>query len=239
VVGVSDFCDWPPEAARLPSVGSYVNPSLEAVVSLRPGLVVAAFGTRRSSLARLEALGIDVQRLDPRTVGETITSLADVARRCGAPEAGEPLAARLAMRLVRVRQAVAGARRPKVFLQLGPGELFTAGRGSLQDDLIREAGGVNVAGRVPGPYPRLSLEQVLALAPEVILIVTDDAAAFERERRGWLARPLPAARTGAVFALPMDPVQRPGPRLIDGLEMTAALLHPECFQPERLTGMSL
>lgn len=229
VVGVSDFCDWPPEVCRLPSVGSYANPSLEAVVSLEPDLVLAAFGTRRSSLERLKGLGIEVRGLHPRTVQEAIASLGQVARWCGSPGVERELAASLTERLEAVRAAVRGAPRPRVFIQLYPGELYTTGARSLQGDLIHEAGGVNVAEGITLPYPRLSLEQVLALAPEVILIVTDDVAAFERERRRWLALPLPAAKSGAVHRLPIDLVQRPGPRMLSGLELVAARLHPERF----------
>jgi iron complex transport system substrate-binding protein len=233
LVGVSDFCDWPPEAAGLPSVGSYVNPSLEAVAGLRPDLVLAAFGTRRSSLDRLRALGIEVRVCDPHSVAEALCSFGQIARWCGSPGAEAEVVAALASRLDAVRSAVAGRPRRRVFLQLGPGDLFSAGAGSLQDDLIREAGGLNVAGQIHHPYPRLGLEQVLALAPEAVFIVTDDGAAFDREKRRWLALPLPAARTGAIYRLPNDPVQRPGPRLLDGLALMATLLHPECFEGGR------
>ncbi len=234
VVGVTSFCDWPPAAAeKMPSVGSYVNPSLEAALALRPDLALAAFGTRRAALDRLRSEGVEVRLCDPRTVEEAVASLSEVARWCGEPRAGEGLAQRLRARLEAVRGAVAGAPRPRVFLQLGCGSLFSAASGSLQGDLVHEAGGFNVAAAVRGPYPRLSLEQVLALAPEVILVVTDDAAGFEGEKKNWLAQPVPAARARRIFALPVDPVQRPGPRLLSGLERVAALLHPERFISER------
>ena len=231
VVGVSDFCDWPPEARRLPSVGSFINPSLEAVAALRPDLcVVAASGVKRSSLERLRELGIDVRTCEAKTVVGMIDGVARLAGWCGVPEAGERLSGELVARLEGVRAAVAGLRRPRVFLQLSCGSLYTAGGGSLQGDLIAEAGGVNVAAAIPGPYPRLSLEQVLTLAPDVILVACDDAAAFNRERRRWLALPIPAAHTGAVYRLRVDTIQRPGPRLLEGLELVAATLHPGCLR---------
>lgn len=231
LVAVSDYCDWPPEAARLPSVGSYANPSLEAVLALQPDLVVAAFGTRRSALARLAAVGVPVRLSDPRTVEQSIEALGEMAGWCGAPGAADELAAGLRERLARVRAAVRGAPKPRVYFQLYPGELASAGEGSLQGDLIREAGGLNVAAGVAWPYPRLSLEHVLAQAPEVVIVATDDCAAFEAEKRRWLAQPLPAARTGSVFRLPAGPLLQPGPRLVEGLELLAARLHPERFPP--------
>ncbi|MFH0810758.1 MAG: helical backbone metal receptor [Pseudomonadota bacterium] len=230
LAGVTDYCNCPPEVSRLPTVGSYVNPSLEACAALRPDVAIAAFGTRKASLRRLRVLGVEVRVSDPHTVEQAVASLANVARWCGAPGAERRLAAQLAARLAAVRRAVAGRHRPRVLLQLGCGSLYTAGAGSLQDDLIREAGGRNVAGCLAGPYLRLSLELLLALRPEVILIVVEDPEAFAAERRRWLALPLPAARGGAIYAVPLDPLQRPGPRLLDGLELTASLLHHQAIK---------
>jgi iron complex transport system substrate-binding protein len=131
--------------------------------------------------------------------------------------------------LARVRNLASQARsRPRVFFQIGVSPLVSAGSHTLIDELIATAGGINVAAGGP-PYPRFSQEQVLALRPEVIIITTmEREGLFEQVKAGWQRWvQLPAVRQGRIHLIDSDLVDRPGPRLFDGLELVFRLLHPD------------
>ncbi len=230
LVGVDRHSDFPPEARNLPRVGSYIHPDVERVVALRPDLVLAVQdGTPPHLLARLRYVGLSVHVADPRTLEGVIAAVLEVGNRVGAPEAARKLAGNLSRRLDRVKSLAARARRrPRVFFQLGVAPLVAAGSATFIDELITTAGGVNVAAG-GSPYPRFSQEQVLALRPQVIIITTmEREGLFEEVKAGWERWPqLPAAREGRIHLIDSDLVDRPGPRLFDGLEQVFRLLHPD------------
>jgi iron complex transport system substrate-binding protein len=231
MVAVDRHSDFPPAVRTLPRVGTYIHPDVERVAALRPDLVLAVKdGTPPHLLARLRYLGIRVYVADPRTLEDVIATVAEVGHQVGAPEAAGELAADLRRRLTRIRTLAARARsQPRVFFQLGVAPIVSAGSRTLIDEMIATAGGRNVAADSANPYPRFSREQVLALRPEVILITTmERQGLFEQVRTGWERWPqLPAAREGRIHLINSDLVDRPGPRLFEGLEAVFRLLHPD------------
>jgi iron complex transport system substrate-binding protein len=124
--------------------------------------------------------------------------------------------------------------RPKVFLQIGDAPIVTVGRNSFGDDLIRLAGGENVAGKEREMYPRWGMEEILRRSPEVILISSmnprGDYAKVIQEWSRWTV--IPAIKNGRIHLIDSDLIDRPSPRLIDGLEEIARLLHPERFKKQ-------
>lgn len=230
LVGVDRHSDYPPQVQGLPRVGSYIHPDVERVVALKPDLVLAVRdGTPPHLLARLQYVGIPVHVVDPRTLEGVIATLLEVGNRLGVHEATRALAEDLGRRLARIRNLASQARsRPRVFFQIGVSPLVSAGSHTLIDELIATAGGINVAAGGP-PYPRFSQEQVLALRPEVIIITTmEREGLFEQVKAGWQRWvQLPAVRQGRIHLIDSDLVDRPGPRLFDGLELVFRLLHPD------------
>jgi len=230
VVGVTTYCDYPPEARERPKIGGFANPSVEAIVALEPDLVLVspAAGNRDSALAA-RAAGVRLEIVPAETLADTYDAIRAVAALCGVPARGEALAAAIRERIARVSARVAEAPRvPALFcLQIDP--LIAAGRGTLPAELMELAGAINVVDAER--YPVVGIESILARAPEVILQsrmdTTDpdaDAVAVEYWNR-WTS--IPAVRDGRVFVFDGTTSLRAGPRVADAVELLARSLHPE------------
>jgi iron complex transport system substrate-binding protein len=230
LVGVEQFSDYPPAAGALPKVGSYKMPDLERIVALQPDLCLAIKdGNPPHVLERLRGLGIPVYVVDPRNLPGVIATIDEIGHLLGAGDQARELGAALNRRYQRIKDLAAQvAHRPRVFFQIGISPIVSAGSHTFLDELIATAGGLNLAaGQVP--YPRFSQEQILALQPEVIIITSmARGGAFEQVKAGWERwETMPAARHHRIFLIDSDLVDRPAPRLLDGLEMLFRLIHPE------------
>ena len=231
LVGVCAQCDHPPEVARIPRVGGYLTPSVEVVLATRPDLVIAVPSPgNREAVRALERVGVRMLVVHDRTLADLWTSIAQVADALGVPGAGERLVGDVAGRLDAVRTRVAGLAPRRVLVVVGHNPLIAVGGDNLQDELVTLAGGVNVAADAGATWPTLSLELVVARAPEVIV-----DAAMGSEATGealFQALPnVPAVRAGRVVRLAGDTLLRAGPRVPDAAAALAAAIHPEAFQP--------
>jgi len=230
VVGVSRFCDFPAEVAQRPRVGGFNDPSLEAVLALRPTLVTGARGpANRGIVERLAAQGIDAYFPPDGSLADVRASIRGLGARVARSAEAEAVVARLDAQLAGVAAALAGARRPRVLLVFGRRPLSVAGPGTFADEMLRAAGAENVV--TSGPvYPTIGVERVLALAPEVILeagMAAGGDADFD-----WARYPsIPAVRDGRVVRFEDARVLRPGPRVAEGVAVLARLLHPEARIP--------
>jgi len=233
VVGVTEFCNYPPEAVRLPKVGGFVNPNAEVILALRPDLVVATPNVgNRTFVERLIAVGARVVVVQARNVSEIDPAIAAIANASGDPRAGSALIARLHADLDREKARVASLPRRKTLFCIQIEPLIVAGRGSYPGDLIELAGGENIVPSSAGAYPNFSLEAVVAAGPETIvqsLMDTQSGAGGGDALMSFWGRiaSLPAVRNRQVHTVPGDLVLRPGPRVAEGVAALAALLHPE------------
>jgi iron complex transport system substrate-binding protein len=233
VVGVTQFSSYPPDAAFKPRVGSYVNLNLERIIDLSPDLIVATQdGNERRDVELLERAGITVYVVNPRNVGDLIETIQDVGSLCGVPQGATAQSRKLAKRVDRIVQKTTSLPKPLVFVQIQLKPIMTVNRETFHHDLIRLAGGRNMTGDEPVTYPRISLEEVIQRKPEVILISSmERQGRFERARREWLQwTSIPAVQTGRVHLIDSDLIDRPSPRLIEGLETMATFIHPEVFE---------
>ncbi|HDI60313.1 MAG TPA: cobalamin-binding protein [Desulfobacteraceae bacterium] len=233
LVGVSRFSDTPAAARSLPKVGSYVHLDLERIVALKPDLCLAIRdGNPKVVVDRLEAMQIPVYAVDPRdleSVMETIAALGDLLN---AREAAQRLVDDMQQRIAAVDRRVARAsHRPRVFLQIGMTPIVSAGTSTFLHELITRAGGVNVAAGAT-VYPRFSQEQVIALAPEVLIITSmNREGLFQRALAEWRRWPqVPAVANNRVHIVDSNCLDRPSPRLVEGLEQLARLIHPNLFE---------
>ena len=231
VVGVTEYCNYPPEAAEKTQVGAFDAIDLELVVGLEPDLVLATTMHMVETVPALREHGIPVFVLDPQTVSHVLRAISAVGHLTGQDAAAETLVGQLQARIDAVQDAVAGAQRPAVFWDLGP-ELFTAGPGSFVDDLIRLAGGENVAADADSPWPQLSVEAILLKDPDLIVLADHNygqTATMVAERPGW--SDIRAVVEGSIIEIVDDDiVSRPGPRVVDGLEFLARAFHPDLFE---------
>jgi ABC-type hemin transport system substrate-binding protein len=223
IVGACAQCDHPRALRRRPDVGSYVTPSVEAVVGLQPDLVlVVPSPGNRDGVRQIERLGVEVLVVRDRTIADLYEAIERIARRCGVAERGAALTARIRQGLRDVRRSVADRPRPTVLLVVGHRPLVVAGAGTLQDELIDVAGGRNV-GRALGPnWPTLSLEVLSRETPDVLI---DAAMGSEAGLRAVL----PATGRGAaprIVQVPVDQLVRAGPRIVEAARALARELHP-------------
>ena len=238
VVGVTTFCHYPPEAATKPKIGNYLEPSLEAIVALRPDLVVAEVsGVRRAE--RLSSLKLNVIEVDDSTLAGIYESIARIGRAAGVPGHAGALTARIRGSLDQVRQRTANLARPRVMFVVGraPGrleDLVVAGRSSYLDEVMAFAGGNNIFRDTIAAYPKVTLEEVLARNPEVIVDMGEMAQTIgvtERDKRAVLALwsrfpTLAAVKQKRVFAVAKDIYVVPGPRVVDAAREFARMFHP-------------
>ncbi len=236
LVGVTEFCDYPPAARLVPRVAGFNSLSVERIVAVAPDLVIAARGNPREDLESLRRLGLPVFALDPQTVGEVVLAVRRLGALVGAEARAEEVAADLEARIAAVRARVeTTTARPRVMWGYWSEPIFTAGARTMIDDVLTLAGGVNVGRLAPGSWPQVGLETVVAWAPEVIITTYHPAAADTASLAAQIARlqrtegwsSVPAVRDGRVVYVDPDLLSRPGPRLVDALEQVARILHPE------------
>lgn len=233
LVGVTRFSNYPPEAASLPGVGSYVHLDLEKIVSLKPDLCIAVKdGNPQEVIERLEALGIPVYAVDPRNftaVQDTILEIGDLLDAGHAPRA---LVQTLQARIERVKMRVRKTdKRPRVFFQIGINPIVTVGSDTFIHELIEIAGGQNLSAGATS-YPHFSKEQVLALAPEIFIVATMARGhAFDQIKADWSRwSDMPAVKHDRIFLVDSDIFSRATHRLVDGLELLMQLIHPELME---------
>lgn len=236
VIGVDEFSDYPEQAIDLAGIGGgFGDYNLEEIVNLEPDLVLAAEINTPEQVSALEDLGLTVYFLsNPNSLDEMYENLLIVADLSGHRVEAEELIEALRGRVIQVVTKIESAENiPTVFYELDatdPSAPWTAGSGTFIDTLITMAGGENIATDLEDQYPQISIEELLLRDPQVILLgdaaygVTPESLA---ERTGWSN--IEAVQNSEIYTFDDNLVSRPGPRLVDGLEELAELLHPELF----------
>jgi iron complex transport system substrate-binding protein len=231
VVGVTEYCNYPPEAAEKPKVGDFVNTDLELVVGLEPDLVLATTMHMAETVPAIQERGIPVFVLDPQSVDNVLEEISILGQITGQEAVADALIADMQARIDAVQERVKDAPRPRVFWELGP-ELFTVGPDTFVNDLIVLAGGENVAADADTPWPQLSVEAIILKDPDVIVLADHNygqTVEMVKERPGW--EDIAAVKEGSIVEIANDDiVSRPGPRLVEGIEFLAQALHPDLFE---------
>ncbi len=239
VVGVTTFCHYPPEATKKPKIGTYLQPNIEVIVGLKPDLVIAeATGVRRSE--KLSGLNLKVLEIDDGTLAGIYDSIRRIGNATGAEGAAQALIGRMRSELDAIRKAVAGWPKPRVMFVVGraPGrleDLVVAGRASHLNELMEIAGGTNVFGDSAPAYSKVSIEEVLARNPDVIVDMGEMAeteGVTQAEKRAVVTLwsrygSIAAVRKHGVHAVASDIFVVPGPRVVDAAREFARLFHPE------------
>lgn len=234
VVGITDYCDFPPDALHLPRVGGYANPSIESVLALHPDLVVASPGPgNREAVRAMERAGLRVAIFESETLEETFATIRSVARAAGAEARGDAVVRRMRERIDAVAGRVAALPRVRTLFCLQVEPIIAAGRGTLPAQILEAAGGENVV--ADARYPRLGIESVIALGPDVIVQSRMDVPEEGERDAGmdyWQRwSDLPAVQNGRVRMLPGSAALRPGPRVADAVEEIAEVLHDAGARP--------
>jgi iron complex transport system substrate-binding protein len=235
IVGVGNYDRYPPDVARFPRVGGLLDPNAEAILALRPDLVIV-YDTQTALVRQLERAGVAIFHYVHKGLPDITGTLRRLGERIGSAPEANAAAANIESRLSAVRDRVAGLPRPKTLLVFGreAGALrqinASAGYGFLHD-LLELAGGTDVLGDLERQSVTMGTEMVLARAPEVIIELhygeSLPLGRIEAERRVWNGLPsLPAVRQNRVYLLTGDEFVVPGPRIVIAAERFAEVLHP-------------
>jgi iron complex transport system substrate-binding protein len=238
VVGVSRFCDYPPEARTRAKVGGFLDPNFEAVLAQRPDLVVMLVESAQSETA-FQKLGLPTVAVCHQNIEGIMDSLLVIGRQCGVAEESQRLHDELDARIRRVQRKTAGLARPRVMVVAGrsPGggkleDLYIAGADGHLDKLVELAGGQTAYPQQAIHFPSVSSEGVMNINPDVIIDLVSEAVMAEmgeqRIRADWQqVAEVQAVRQGRVYLVVDDRATRPGPGFIILLEQFARLIHPE------------
>ena len=238
VVGVTRFCRYPPEAQSKPKIGDYTSPNLEAIAALKPDLVIVQ--TNPVHLTdRLHALRLHVLEVDQEDIAAIYKSIHEVGAATGAEAAADRLARSIETNLAAIHDRVSSLPRVRMMFVIGRSPnrldgLVVAGRASYLNEVIEMAGGENVFHDAVAPYPQVSLEEVIARNPDVIVDMgdmSDTVGVTDEHKRAvvalWSRIPsLVAVKQHRVFAVASDIFVVPGPRVIEAAKAFAEMLHP-------------
>ncbi|MDA3809482.1 MAG: cobalamin-binding protein [Spirochaetaceae bacterium] len=236
VIGVTSYCDYPAEAATREIIGGFSanTISIETIISLNPDLVIAGVSAHQPIAETLKSAGIPVLSIEPKSVEEIKAVIEELAIITGHKEQGKLLSEDITNRInyVTDRLSTLGEKnKVKVFYEVWDAPLMTAGPNSFTGQLISYGGGNNIFSDVEGEYPQVSSEELISRNPQAILSsdTHGDMLTIEAmgSREGW--KNIDAFKKNNVILLDGNIVSRPGPRVIDAIEMIASALYPDLF----------
>jgi iron complex transport system substrate-binding protein len=227
VVGVTDWCDYPPQAVDKEKVGAYDTPDVEKIVALTPDLILVAHGTTMDVINNLVGLGLTVFGIKTTDLDDLVNDIRTIGEITDTEAEAEALTSEMVMGFQTVTSQTQGLeQRPRVFYMVWHDPLWAAGSGSFIHELIEKGGGVNICQDIEG-YVTISVEEVVARNPEVI--ITSEWS-YDWALNSTELASTSAGQTGRIYTCDDDLVQRPGPRLADGLEWFAHFIQPGVFE---------
>ncbi len=230
IAGVTMFSDYPEAARSKPKVGSFINISLEKVVSLNPDLVIGTSdGNRKETVGQLERVGLPVYVVNPETFEEIFCMILDIGKITGRGKEAKIVVRNLQKRIKSVVSLTKDLKKPRIFFQIGINPIVSVGKDTLHNKLIELAGGLNVTGDVMIKYPRCSIEDVIVKKPDIIIVSSMKRGEyFPRVRDGWKKwKNIPAVKNDRIDIIKSDLIDHSSPRIVDGLEKLAGIIHPE------------
>lgn len=234
VVGVSSYCDYPPEAASRERIGTFLQPNVERILAMKPDMVIGVPSPgNRDAVKRLQQLGLNVLIVDPERIADILAAVRTIADAVGNGPQGAALVERIERDLAAVRRRLEGASRPRVLMLVGRSPFVVAGAGTYQDELLTLAHGANLGAEAGRSWPSVNLEWIVAEAPEVIIdasMGSELAADRSASVAFWAEFPtIPAVRNQRIYGHGLSELLQPGPRVAETLEKVARFIHPDRF----------
>lgn len=235
LVGIDDFSNYPAETASVAKVGGYGEINVEAVIALKPDLVLAS-SMHKAPVEQLEAVGVKTMVVEPHTLDDVYQDIELLARVLGVEQKGKDVVAAVRAKIAAVQAKVKDipvAERPVVFYEVWGNPLMSAGPNTYTHQIIELAGGRNLTADATMDYPIIGYEVVVARDPQVIVFPTFHGAVIPdpaslAERPGWSA--VAAVRDGNIQVIDADIMSRGGPRLGEAIEAMAKLIYPDLFK---------
>jgi iron complex transport system substrate-binding protein len=234
IIGVTDYCDFPAAASKKPRIGGFINPSIEKIVSLKPDLIVGTRdGNSTEIIHRLSDLGFSVYLINPKSLHEVMKAIRHIGAIAGREEESREIIRNMILKKEDIATRIKSLPKPKVFFQVGYVPIITVGKGTLADDLIRLVGGRSISENESVNYPLYNIETILSKAPEIIIMSSMDSKRdYLNLYKNWQKwKDLPAVKMNAIYVVDSNLVDRPTPRIVEGLEALAKIIHPEISFP--------
>lgn len=211
LIGRTNYCNYPPEVSKVPSIGDVTTFSIEKIVSMKPDLVVANRMISLEFIDKLTSMGVNVAAFDPNTVEGIIDTIKRIALICGVPHNTDPLYSAL-------KNHKKPANGKTVYIEIWNKPPTTFGKDTFGSDVIKWVGGTNLGNSLEGAYPTTTDEALIKLNPDVVILPTKSSTAAEefKSRKGFDI--LKAVKENKVFAIDEDIISRPGPRIIDAMK---------------------
>ncbi|MFC1594535.1 ABC transporter substrate-binding protein [Candidatus Omnitrophota bacterium] len=232
IIGVTTFCNYPLEALSREKIGTFSQPDIEKIISLKPDIILATGLEQAYAVEKLRQLKLNVVVSHPSNLSELFASIEDIGKRTHTEDAALALVKDMKIKIETIQQAVKDIpleKRKKVFIEIWHDPLMTAGNGSFVDELLTIAGGVNIARDTPRAYSYFSPEQVIERDPDCIILGymdTESSLDAVMHRFGW--QEIAAIQSNHVYNdINPDLFLRPGPRLVEG----AALIQRKLLLP--------
>ena len=233
IVGVSKWADYPAEAKTKPIIGD-MKVDAEKVVAQKPDLVIGGVSANGQDLEGLRKMGLAVYAIEPKTIAEVEQAIKEIGNLTNSTEKAKELIASMEKKVTDIKSKtkdLTDDKRPRVYVEVSPApDIYTAGKGTFMDEMIELAGGKNIFSDVNG-WKKVGAEQIVAKNPQIVISthgVTADVLKDLQGRSGW--QDIIAVKDKKVVAVDTNLVSRPGPRIVDGLELFAKAIHPELFQ---------
>jgi iron complex transport system substrate-binding protein len=233
IVGVTDYCNYPPEAKEIPSIGAYDIPNIEEIVAREPDLILGTEAQSENIYQQLEDRGITVIAVYPTTMDEVLASITLIGIVTDAEKEASSLVKSIQERIKAVTDKTSKlteSEKPRVFYIFWHDPIWTSGSGSFADALIQMAGGSNIARELSG-FAEISLEVVVTANPQVIIagvgMGTGEDLSLQFVKTESRLSDSDARKNDRIYGVNMDIIGRPGPRIVDALEEFFALIHPE------------
>lgn len=231
VVGVSNFSDYPEEALEKEKIGDAEGINLEKIIELEPDLVINYGPSDTEELERLKEAGIKVLGYQPETIDEIMDTIKNIGEITNTRDKASDITSDIGDKRDEISDKLEGVEKKRVFYEIWHDPLMAAGPGSFMDELIKYSGGINIAADAEGGYANYDLESLVEKDPEVYLTASDLP---EKTIESISKRPgyeeITAIKQGKIYLLDGNIVSRPGPRIIQALELVAKAIHPEIFE---------
>ncbi len=238
VVGVTTYCDYPEEAKSINKIGGYFYPNHEAILALKPGLVIM-LSVHDAFRQHAKELGLSTLSVSNQSVKDILSSVREIGSTCGTADKAENIVSGLTSRIERIQQKIAGLDKPKVMVSVGRNmgtgklkDVFISGEDGFFNELIQLAGGVNAYSGLTSQFPSVSNEGILQINPDVIVDIVPDLDQLpvteEQVMDEWRSLAyVQAVQDNRVHIFGDDFAAKPGPRFILILEKLARVVHPE------------
>jgi iron complex transport system substrate-binding protein len=236
LVGVTQYCDYPVDALSKEKVGGYSDINIEKVISLKPDLILAEDIHKKEVIPALERLGFTCYALVPHNLDEIMNSVLTIGKLTGANKEAQDIVSDMQQRIKYITDKTAGlsdAARLRVLYVIWHEPIMSVGGNTPMHEMIVKVGGASIVNAATTGFPTLSLEEVINSNPQVIVANVEDYPGGDAPLKGMLAesrlKVVEAVAKGKVYGINASLVNRSVPRIIEGLEWLAAIVHPELF----------